>query len=75
MRIGADFSPCMRYIASGSEDHTVHMFDVRMGSTMCVMRGKQRSVVADVAWSPVASILCSVTYDGKLHFWGEGDGD
>ena len=30
--VGAAFSPCMRYIASGSEDKLAYLFDIRSGT-------------------------------------------
>ena len=30
--IGVEFSPCLRYVATGSEDRCAYLYDVRMGS-------------------------------------------
>ncbi|XP_031565676.1 WD repeat-containing protein 27-like [Actinia tenebrosa] len=67
---GIAISPCSRYIATGSEDRSVYLFDVR-GSSFCHRLTGHTEVVADVAFHPAHSELAAASLDGKLKFYTE----
>jgi len=65
--IGASFSPCLRYIASGSEDKLCYLFDLRAGSgTYMEKLGGHSDVVTDTAYNPLHPQLATACADGKI---------
>ncbi|KAH9488552.1 hypothetical protein Btru_061808 [Bulinus truncatus] len=52
------FSPCGNYIAAGSEDRMVYMYDLRMGTYCDRLRG-HNEVVTSVAFHPAKPLLAS----------------
>ena len=65
------FSPCMRYLATGSEDRTAYLFDLRMGTVLHRIRGIHGDAVMDVAWNPLHPQLATACLDGKVHFYSD----
>ncbi|GFH18475.1 uncharacterized protein HaLaN_15291, partial [Haematococcus lacustris] len=64
---GAAFSPCLRFIASGSEDQAAYLYDVRQGQMLHRMRTSD--VVTDVAFNPLHPQLAAGCLDGRVHFF------
>jgi WD40 repeat protein len=50
--LGAAISPCMRYVATDSEDNSCYIYDVRQGRPVERIWGSHRDTVADVAFLP-----------------------
>jgi WD40 repeat protein len=65
-RVQCAFSPCMRYLATGSEDRTVRVFDITGGRELCRITGAHRDVVSSVAFHPIHPQLVSCSYDGTV---------
>lgn len=72
LAIGLAFSPCMRYLATGSEDKAAYVYDLRSCSMMGRLRppGPQAEVVADVAFHPWRPELVVGCMDGRVHCYG-----
>ena len=66
--VSAAFSPCMRYIACGSEDRSTYIYDRRTG-TSCARLQVHADVAPAVAFNPLHPQLVSGSYDGSLHFF------
>lgn len=71
--VGAAFSPCMRYLAVGSEDKTACVYDLRTGLVCDKLRGHGDAVV-DVAYHPLHPQLVTAGLDGHLRFFADTDG-
>ena len=65
-KIQCSLSPCMRYIATGSEDRTARIFDIVSGREMCKLSGMHRDVVSSAAFHPIHPQLVTSSYDGTL---------
>ena len=65
------FSPCMRYLATGSEDKAAYVYDVRRaGAEDAVWKCRgARETVACVAFSPLHPQLATAGFDGCLRFY------
>jgi len=58
------------YIASGSEDNKVYIWNIRHETPICVLEGHTRSVTC-VSWNPeVPGMIVSASDDGTLRVWG-----
>lgn len=66
------FSPCLRYLATGSEDRSIRIVDIR-GSFREVAKisSVHTDVTCDVAFSPLFPQLASASYDGTVKFFME----
>ncbi|XP_028844588.1 WD repeat-containing protein 27 [Denticeps clupeoides] len=65
----AAFSPCGRYVATGSEDNCAYVYDIRSSSYLHKLQ-RQTDVVLNVAFNPATPELLAGTLDGKLSlFW------
>ena len=62
------FSPCGNYLASGSEDKIIYIYDVRMGTYCERLRGHS-DVVTSVAFHPAFPFLASGSIDSKILFF------
>lgn len=66
--LGVAFSPCMRYIATGSEDRAAYLYDLRTGR--CVTKlGGHTDVVTSVAFNPLHPQLATASYDSTVRFY------
>lgn len=73
MPVGLAFSPCMRYLATGSEDKAAYVYDLRTCAMLARLRppGAKAEVVTDVAFHPVKPQLVVGCMDGRLHWYGD----
>jgi WD40 repeat protein len=62
------WSPNGRYIASGSNDQTVHVLDVISGELVLIYRG-HTDVVTTLAWSPDSKYIVSGSADKTTQVW------
>ena len=60
------FSPCLRYLSTGSEDNAARIFDIRGGKEIAKLSGQHRDVVSSVAYHPVHPQLVTASYDGGV---------
>ena len=72
--VQAAVSPCLRYLATGSEDKSVRMVDLRTGRELLKLAGLHSDVVSAVAFHPLKAQLASVSYDGTVKFYKDPDG-
>ena len=73
-QISVALSPCLRYLATGSEDRTARVIDVRGGSEIARLQG-HRDVVSGVAFNPLFSQLATCSFDGAVRFYVDPTGD
>jgi len=58
------------FVASGSEDNKVYIFNVKRDEPIAVLSGHTRTVNC-VAWNPVyPQILVSASDDNSIRVWG-----
>jgi WD40 repeat protein len=62
------FSPDGEYLATGSEDNTVHVFQVKDGSRIGTLRGFTDEILS-LAFSPNEAILAVGSEDNAIHLW------
>eukprot|EP01137_Pigoraptor_chileana_P016279 Opistho-2@72975 len=63
--VGFAFSPCGRFLATGSEDRCAYVYDIGSGTYTHKLQGHSDSVV-DVDFHPIVPMLVTATLDGKL---------
>jgi WD40 repeat protein len=66
--VRASFSPCGRFLASGSEDNRAYVFDLRTGNILDKLAGAT-DLVCDVAYNPLHPQLVTAGYDGRIRFY------
>ena len=70
--VGVEFSPCLRYVAVGSEDRSAYLYDVRMGSgTYLSKLPGHPDVVTDVAFNPLHPQLATACADGRVRAFAD----
>jgi len=70
--VGLAISPCARFIATGSEDRSAYLYDIR-GNTYCHRLTGHTDVVSDVAFHPAQPQLVTASLDGRLRFYADQD--
>ena len=68
--VGASLSPCLRYVACGSEDRSAYLYDARSGALLERLKGPS-DVVSDAAFSPMHPQLVVGGLDGRLRFYSD----
>ena len=68
-------SPCMKYLATGSEDRTIRIIDLRTGMREIdrIGSGVFKDVVTGVAYHPIYPQLAACSFDGTVKFFDEGE--
>ncbi|XP_026210255.1 WD repeat-containing protein 27 isoform X2 [Anabas testudineus] len=70
---GSAFSPCGRFIASGSEDNSAYVYDIRSSSYLHKLQ-KHSDTVLSVTFNPATPELLTGTLDGKLTLFQSSSG-
>ena len=76
-RVGMQFSPCMRYLATCSEDRAVAVYDVRYGGGACApLPMREVPAAVDLCHRPGAAglLLAAGGMDGQLRVFDEAGG-
>ncbi|XP_062376051.1 WD repeat-containing protein 27 isoform X2 [Sardina pilchardus] len=67
----AAFSPCGRFIATGSEDNCAYVYDIRSSSYLYKLQ-RHTDTVLNVSFNPATPELLTGTLDGKLGLFHPG---
>lgn len=70
IRAGIAFSPCMRFLASGSEDQCAYVFDLASGQ-LAAKTPRMGDAVASVAFNPLHPQLAVGCMDGRVHYFSD----
>src|SRR5712691_11646838 len=67
------WSPDSADIVSGSEDHTVHLWDAKTGADVLFTYSRHTDAVRAVAWSPDGTMIASGSMDSTVQIWKTSD--
>ena len=68
--LGMAFSPCMRFLATGSEDKVCYLYDIRTGA-LCERLAGHTDTVTDVSFNPLHPQLATCSFDRKVLFFAD----
>ncbi|XP_064858659.1 WD repeat-containing protein 27 [Oncorhynchus nerka] len=68
----AAFSPCGRFIASGSEDNCAYVYDIRSSSYLHKLQ-RHSDTILNVTFNPATPELLTGTLDGRLSLFRPGN--
>ena len=71
--LSLDLSPDGRWLATGSADDSVRLWEVATGRSVAVLQGHTDDV-RSVAFSPLGDRLASASEDGTVRLWSVPDG-
>jgi len=73
--VGCALSPCLRYIALGSEDRYARVLDLGSGRELAKLGGPgnqgHRDCVTAVAYHPTLPLLATAGFDGSVRFYAD----
>ncbi|CAL1272670.1 unnamed protein product [Larinioides sclopetarius] len=69
---GANFSLCGKYIATGSEDRSIYIYDLRHLCHQHKINDCQADVFTSVAFSPKSQLLAS-SLNGSIYLYGKNE--
>lgn len=62
------WSPDDKWVASGSADNTVRVWDIATGNEQITLTGHNEPV-SDLAWSPNGALFATSSADGSIRIW------
>ncbi|GIX66780.1 WD repeat-containing protein 27 [Caerostris darwini] len=69
---GSMFSPCGKYIATGSEHKSIFIYDLRRLSYQYKLSDSKVDIFTSVAFSPKSQLVAS-SLNGLIYLYGEND--
>jgi WD40 repeat protein len=76
--VSVAFSPCGRYLATGSpttllfigsENNQAYIYDIRKSSVVSKLSGGHTDVVMSVDFNPINQEIVTGGHDGKIRVW------
>ena len=67
-QIGCSFSPCLKFLAIGSEDRCARIYDIVAGREIAKLP-PQKDVASCVAFNPLTPQLACGSFDGSVRFY------